>query len=416
MSGTDRHEIIQVIGNPSPPAEEEIAALAMVFRQWAWDVRVLAPMTRPLRRRLAAAHVRAQEAPEQSGESIIARWHNARSLADSLAAARPVLIHAHDFRAGLGALVNRSAVGEEVPVVLSPHFRPGRIIEDPRAGLRRRGYRWVLSRADAIVVETETQRAQLAQIDRRAAERAEIVPYGISAGRPEETLDLGRRRQILGITPSAAVVGCVVDSMHDDEVRLFLDAAAEVCMQYPSLEFALVGSDVDRARYHNLAHERGLMGATVFVDPGERFIRALSSLNVLVTPQRGWPTGMLALQALKENVGVVGFEGSELQEILADAPRVALAEPGSVSSLASAIIRRLHDAAEQMAPDVQEPEAAAVSPFLVSRESYDLGEAWDRPGRTSEKRRKPHDPTREFSATRAARALISVYDRLLGNG
>ncbi|MGI5818210.1 MAG: glycosyltransferase [Armatimonadota bacterium] len=412
-------EIIHVLGAASPQAEEQIASVASVLQSWGYAVRAIGPLTRMGRRMLAGAGIATTMTPEPTGESVAARWSDARELARIISETAPLLVHAHGLRAGLSGLLARRGLSGAVPVVASPHLRPYRLSEDPRLGLRRRGYRWVLNHADAIIVPTETQRDDLGDLDAAAAERAELVPYAYPAGAQPDSLDLGRRRALLGITQSAVVVGCAIDDLAPEALAVFLDAGASVCMEYPSLEFALIGSDADDPKYQQLAHERGLLGATVFVNPHDRFRRAISALNVLVTPQRGWPSGMLALQALAAEVGVVAIEGGEVDEMLGRSPRVTIAAADGAAELGEGIIRRLRAAAAQMEPerDLSAPTGAAAVSLLVSKDFYDIGETWATPAarKADASGRGDHgSPPGDFHPTRAARALIAVYQRLLG--
>lgn len=283
-------------------------------------------------------------------------------------------------------------------------------------GLRRRACRWALARSEAIVVPTETQRKELAEIDARAASRAEKVPYGIFARSQPPSLDLGHRRKLLGITSSAVVIGCVVDDLQSAAIAAFLDAAAELCMDYPSLEFALIGRGVDSPECHQMAHDRGLLGAAVFVDPREHLRRAIASLNVLVTPQSGWPSGMLALEALSVDVGVVALEGGEVAEMLAQSPQVTVVPKDGSVSLGEGIIRQLRAASQRMEPERELAESSAISSFLVSREFFDLEEAWQAPSRRASREDATStgpDIAASFDPTLSARALIAIYQRLL---
>ena len=412
---SDAHEIVHVFGALSPQIEEEIASVSSVLQSWGYDVRVIGPLSRTGRSLLRAAGVITQEYSEQAPRSAGARWSEARALAGVIREAHPALIHAHGFRAAFAGVLARGGGARRVPVVVSPHLLPQIVQEDARLGLRARAYRWLLAKADAVVVPTEAQRDDLAELSPTDADRAEVVPYARPAGPPLDSLDLGRRRMLLGITQSAVVVGCVIDGLAQEALEEFLDAAASVCMEYPSLEFALIGRDVDHERFHDLAHRRGLLGATVFVDPHERFRRAISALNVLVTPQRGWPSGMLALQAIAANVGVVAVEDGEVAEILIGSPHVTVAPASGPDALGEAIIRRLHAAAQQMTPELDvAPEAGGEISMLVSKDFFDLEDRWEAPAdrdasRTDE---RPADPIAQFNPTHAARALVGIYHRL----
>ncbi len=412
----DAREIVHLIGSPSPQAEEQVASVASVLRKWGYPIRVLGPLTRSGRRLIASAGVPTRDLPPPSGDSVTERWGDARDQSQSVREARPILVHAHGFGAMLAAIRARRAISRPVPVVASPHFQPHRLEEDPRLGMRRRVYRWLLNHSDAVVVPTDAQRDDLHALDESAGDRADIVPYPRPAGAQPDSLDLGRRRSLLGITQSAVVVGCIIDDLAEADLVTFLDAGASLCMDYPSIEFALIGGDADRELYQNLAHQRGLLGATVFVDPGDRFRRAISALNVLVTPQRGWPSGMLALQALEADVGVVAIEGGEVAEMLIRSPRVTIAPDEGPGALADGIIRRLRAAAAQMEPARDSaPDAPLAASFLVSKDFYDIEASWATPdaGAADSPDRQAADVIGEFDPTRSARALIAVYQRLL---
>jgi len=407
-------QIIQLLGSSSPAMEEEVAALAGVLHSWAYELVVVGPLGRRYRQRLGAQGIRSVEVAGPAATSLSALRAHAWTLARLIRTRRPLLVHAHGLGAALAGLLARRGQAEPSPVVVSPHFLPHLLAADSRAGLRRLISRRILRRCDAVVVGSEAQRADLSRLDRRSGERAALVPQAISPYVPPDSLDLGRRRQLLGMTQAAAIVGCVIDDLGPSALALFLDSARELCMDYPSLEFALIGAEADLPRYHDLAHSRGLLGATVFVDPHDRFLRAVSALNVLVTPQHGWPAGMLALQALSQDVGVVASPDGEVAELLTGSPGVTIAADHHPTALGRAIIEQLRAAAGRMPRFDEAAEAPGVSPFLVSRDFYDLGEAWNAPARADEAPAAPaHRVVTAFDPTQAARGLIAVYHRVL---
>ena len=62
----------------------------------------------------------------------------------------------------------------------------------------------------------------------------------------------------------------------------------------------------------------------------------------------------------------------------------------------------------------QEVETPSIAPFLVSRAFYDLGESWATPERHGGAEDDTAiDPAETFAPTKAARALIGIYQRLL---
>ncbi len=404
------------MSTPSPQMQEEVVAIATVLQSWGYATRIVAPVTRAFRRQLAGTALPVTDFEGTEEPTPIARWRAARDLAAILRRHKPMLLHTHGFHSTIASLLARRGLSEHVPVVISPRMLPHLLHSAPVLGLRRLAYARALVLSDAIVLPTETQREELLEVH-SAAEEAEIVPYCIPRRTQPPSLDLGRRRKLLGMTASATLIGCVVDDLKRRALERFLDAAANLCMEYPSLEFALIGREVDDSQHHEMVHEHGLLGATVFVDPHDRFHRAISSLNVLVTPQSGWPSGMLALQALAANVGVIALEGGEVDEAVGLSPQVTIVPADGTFSLGEGIIRQLGAASQRMRPVQEEThESATISSFLVSREFFDLDESWGRPEHGGEgHREQPSGPdlAASFDPTLSTRALVAVYQRLL---
>jgi lysophospholipase L1-like esterase len=97
-------------------------------------------------------------------------------------------------------------------------------------------------------------------------------------------------------------------------------------------------------------------------------------------------------------------------------PRVTIAPGDGPEALGEAIIRRQRAAAAQMEPDRQPgAQSTAEASFLVSRDFYDFGDSWATPASREARSNAENsaEPPSDFHPTRAARALIAVYQRLL---
>ncbi len=409
---SDTREIIQVVGACSPPVREHVLSLSSLLGSWGYAVRVIGEVDDDFAKDLGKSKVPAMAASLPAGESLAGSFYAARSLARLLQARSPLLVHAHGLRAGLYATLARR-MGLRSPVVCTPNLLPHLLAPPSDRRWRRRAYRYVLDRSNAVIATSEVQRRELDRI--APGVDARVVPYGIDARRHHDPMEIGRRRQLLGITPTAAVVGCVADTMPDDCLRLFLDAAAELCGELANLEFAIICDGDHRDRYSQMAHERGLLGATVFLQPRGGVTSLLTPLNVLVVPQPGWPAGQLALQALLRGLGVVAIGGGETEEMLSGSAGVTIAPEAETVSLAGAIRLRLEGEAERMRSTAGGSAPVEAVQFLVSREAWDIGRSWERPQSLSDGATDPvaAEAASAFGITNMARATVAVYHGLL---
>ena len=413
-STADAHELVHVVGAASPEVREHVLSLVSLLASWGYEVSVVGEVDGDFARDLARVNVSGHAIPIPADAPPHVRYAAARGLGRLLHERTTALVHAHGLRAGLYALLARGA-RPSPPVICSPNLLPHLARDGSGAVLRRRAYRYVLQRSDRVISCSEVQRTEIAEVAPAAAERSVVIPYGIDARRYHDPLTVGRRRELMGVTPTAAVVGCIADMVPAASLRLFMDAASELCRGVPNLEFVLIGGDADREAHREMAHERGLLGATVFVRAQRDIARVLTPLNVLVVLHPGWPAGQLALQALVRGLGVVALPGGETEEMLAGSEGVTIAAAPEAAALADAILGQLRREAEHMRPADDRSAPAEISQFLVSTQSWDLDRSWQPPQGLADGATSPiaAEAAAGFGITRMARATVAVYHELL---
>lgn len=408
-------QFIHLVGSDAPEVWEHVLSLTSLLSSWGYAVTVVGAPDDEFVRDFHRAGVSTAHLPLTHRPALADQLRTARHLARLMARQPVAVIHAHGLDAGLSALLARS-MRSHPPVVCTPNFVP-HLVANGFGTLRRAAYRYVLRHCDAIISASATQRDQLLAFQPAVAPRIQVVPYGIDARRYHDPLTAGHRRQLLGVTPTAAVIGCVAHQVPPSSLQLFMDAAAELC-RMPNIEFVVIGTDPDHGPHHDMAHQRGLLGATVFAPAQRNPTRLLTALNVLVVLQAGWPGGYLALQALLRGLGVVALPGGEIQEMLHDHPLVTIATAPDPSALREAILARLNTDAQRLRSLEGEPPPAEVVPFLVSRRSWDLDRSWTRPTTPGEgaSGELATATAASFGITQMARQTIAVYHRLLDRG
>ncbi len=410
-------EVVHVARGGSQQVCEHIISLTSLLTSWAYQVTVVGPLDKKLRTELGRGGVATAEISLPESTSLREQLAAARGLAGLLRNHPVSLIHAHGFQSALSALLACRSLRPAPPVVCTPHGLPFLEHERPLSPWRRRAYRWLLRRCDAVIAASDTQRREIGAIDPASARDAAVVPYGIDPRRYYDPLSVGRRRQLLGINPAAAVIGCVGEMARGGPLELFFDAAAQLCRRLPNLEFVLIGSGPDQDHFRDLAHRRGILGASVFLGERHDLPQVLGALNVLAVPQTSWPAGMLALQALACGLQVVAVPGGEAEEMLPDAPEVVIVSSSDPTALAQGIEEQLRTESDAMAPAEEDAMAvsAELSSFLVSREFYDLDRPTpvDGPPASAGINVPAAELLQAYSVTQMARETVAVYHELL---
>jgi glycosyltransferase involved in cell wall biosynthesis len=283
------------------------------------------------------------------------------------------VVHAQDRRSGLWVRLGprpRSG-GARVYTV---HGLPDEYLPPP-AGNAAPGIRGTVAyrgldaalcrRADAVVVPSRAIEHVLVERLRFPPARMVVIPGGVEP--PASTAERPGER-VGTLTVLDPVKG----------LDVFLRAAARLASERPGLRFGVMGAGPEAANLRALAASLGIAGKVEF--PGHLPRReALDRLSVFVLSSWMENCPMALLEAMAAGVPVVATDVGGVPEI-ATVQTAQLVPPGDDVSLAAAIGRLLDD------PELRERQRRAARERVVSR----------------------------FTAERAARETIALYERILG--
>lgn len=162
-------------------------------------------------------------------------------------------------------------------------------------------------------------------------------------------------REMLGIPPSAPVIGSVGRLAKQKGYHHFLEAAAIVAAAIPSARFLLVGGGEEEGKLKQLAQELNLLEHVIFAGPQTHVEPWLAAMDVFVSSSlwEGLPT--VILEAIMAGVPVVATAVAGSTELVNENEAGLLVEPGNSRALALAIFAMLSQppdwAARQRARD-----------------------------------------------------------------
>ena len=284
------------------------------------------------------------------------------------------VVHAQDRRSGLWVRLGprpkqRGARVYTVHGLPDEYLPPpaGRLRPGLRATLAYRGLDAALCRrADAVIVPSRAVADLLVHRLGFPAEKLTVIPGGVEP--PPSALDRRDGGRVGTLTVLDPVKG----------LGVFLRAAARLACERPALRFGVFGAGPEETDLRALAGSLGLAEKVEFPGhlPQEQ---ALERLSVFVLSSWMESCPMALLEAMAAGVPVVATNVGGVPEIAVDGT-AQLVRPGDDAALAAAIGRLLDDA------DLRERQARAARQRVLSR----------------------------FTAKRAARETIALYERLLG--
>ncbi|HZP41884.1 MAG TPA: glycosyltransferase family 4 protein [Candidatus Binatia bacterium] len=256
-----------------------------------------------------------------------------RALAAARSADAVHLHHCNVASSWWGLLAARRA---RRPVAVTPYFHPG----DPT--FEQRAARWLLRRADAVVVLSAAEADCLAARG-IARHRLVVATTGVppSAGVPPAVRT--RVRAALGLPPDAALVAYLGRKAPEKDLPVLVEAAARAARTRP-LALVLVGPAT--AWYRRALPDLVASGARVVdvpavPDAAKRAV--LAAADVLVQPSRRESFGIVFLEAWASGVPVIGAAAGAIADVVGEDG--LLFAPGDPDDLARAILALLDDPA-----------------------------------------------------------------------
>jgi L-malate glycosyltransferase len=297
-------------------------------------------MRGPLLAKLERTNVSVMEWQVRGGVNSPNGMYQILRLARFLRHNRFDVAHMHDLWSNLlGIPAARLA---RVPVVISSRRDLAHLAwYTPR---RRKILRHLQSLSSAVLVNSGQIREQLVREDGFQPESIRIIHNGIDLDR-FKSIRSDRNRLFPGLQDCKLVVN--VANMHSDikGQPLLINAAREVCANFPQARFVLIGDGTRRTAFESMAAELGLKQNFLFL--GQRHdvadLLACCDIAVLASQAEGFPNALLEYMAAGLPAIATDVGGS--REVVEHGVGGLLTAPDDPSALAKSILSLLQNPA-----------------------------------------------------------------------
>lgn len=229
--------------------------------------------------------------------------------------------------------------------------------------------RWYLGRVARIFNVSARSAAYCSEQLGWPAARTEVLPNGLDVRRfqPDAAVRAQVRAEI-GVAAEVPLIGMVARWSPVKNHRLFLEAAARVLAEYPSVRFVLVGKGLDAANAELAAWiaELGLGAAVLLLGPRHDVERLYPAIDLLALTSRSEGFPNVLAEAMACGVPVVSTEVGDAVEIVGEGGRIVAPDAAAVSEALLSLLR---------APDLAAIGAAARARIV---ERYAVAQIADR--------------------------------------
>lgn len=193
------------------------------------------------------------------------------------------------------------------------------------------GLKWVLNRADRILVTSKVLHEHVIELSQRPVE---IIPFGV---------DLKKFCPDRPFTERSLNIGCVKSLEHIYGIDILIKAFAQVVKQLPAIDLKLViaGTGTQAESLKSLTEELNIKNKVKFVGRIEhtQVPAFLNQLYLLVNVSRNESFGVSVLEASACNIPVIATKIGGIKEVVVNEETGYLVPVEDVSLTAEAIIK-----------------------------------------------------------------------------
>jgi glycosyltransferase involved in cell wall biosynthesis len=278
-------------------------------------------------------------------------WRGRRILLDQLAADRVDVVQTHLPEANFwGLLLARSGrVGVVATVHNNLEFHYGDDDGPLRRALRRRAYRAVIDRCDAVVTVSAAVRDSLVaalDLPARAADRLVVVPNGVAVPPPREGVREAVRRELDVPADEPLLLGAGRLTAQKNFGDL-VDLAAGLRDRGVAANTIIAGEGEDRPALEARVVERGLAGRVRLLGVRDDLDRLLQAADLFVLSSRWEGLPLVLLEAMAARCPVAGYAIAGTRDVIDDGRHGVLAPVGDVSRLTALVADLLADPARR---------------------------------------------------------------------
>lgn len=254
------------------------------------------------------------------------------------------LLHAHNSRTALAAVMAVLLAGRGRAVATQHFIEPGRFQSGSLSRqLRGIGHRFVNSRLHHVIAVSQAVAAAARRRGDVSADRLTVALNGIAEPArllPDSNLAV---RATFGVPAEAPMIVCAARLEPEKDVATLISAMCEVAVAFPLVRCVIMGDGSQRPMLEEKIRRAGLAGTVYLAGFRPDALAIIAAGDVFVMPSLAEPFGLVLVEAMALGKPVVATRVGGPAEIVVDRETGLLTPPTAPAALAAAIVALLRD-------------------------------------------------------------------------
>ncbi len=253
---------------------------------------------------------------------------------------RPDIVHTHLIHADLYGTAAAKLSG--VRTVISSRHNDDNFRRLPPVRLLNRAL-WRVTNGGIAISEAIARFC--AEVESAPARKLVTVYYGLPVREADRRNARITLRQELKLPSDAPLVGIVCRLIEQKGVAYGLRAFALAAEKFPEAHLVIAGDGTLRDALEDEARALGIAGKVHFLGWRTDIPELLAALDVLLMPSLWEGFGLVMLEAMAQQLPIIGSRVSAIPEVIVDGETGLLVPPKDVTALTAALETLLADAA-----------------------------------------------------------------------
>lgn len=196
---------------------------------------------------------------------------------------------------------------------------------------------------DAFIGVAKPHGEHLVKHERFPADKVHVIANGVDTERFSPPVDPAADRALLGLPPTAPVVGILAALRPEKNHELFLQAAARVAERLSDARFLVIGDGPQRRMLEQLTEQSGLSDKVRFLGSRSDIPDVLGAIDVLALTSHNEANPVSILEAMSVGKPVVATDVGSVGESVAPGETGYLAPAGDAKAIADRLLDLLGD-------------------------------------------------------------------------
>lgn len=340
---TEKVRVLHVLRQASGGMRNHVTTLLKKMDKSRYTLMVACPRNTIVDSELIASGVKIFYVDICEGSSVMDNLRCLRRLMQIIRQNKVQIVHSHGARAGILGRIAALLTRTPVSLCTVHNFVAHSNVSGWKKWVYLIGQRILESATTRYITVSNALAEEIALKEGISPDKIDVVYNGIDLDNFNVMLDCTEKKNQLGLSPNAVIIGTGGRLIATKGVSYFIQAARLVKDKFPLTQFIIVGDGPERSALERLAIRIGMEDHIKFLGYRRDLMSILPLINIFVVPSLSEGQSIITLEAMAARRPIVAFETGGIPELLQHMSSGLLVSEKGSKPLARGIIEILQN-------------------------------------------------------------------------